>query len=194
MVLAVVKSHLQHYVEPAGSSAPIDPVTTVTSSINSTLLPLGTGTFTHNVAGVPIVVVCTKADLIDEEEDVALGTVKGKGGEWEERTDGVMQVLRTICLKCEQLRMHTNHVVTNLCNAHRRSGSILYYPTTLHPFNTTPIRPPFPICSPSATSRFTTPKVPIFFPASTQHTGSRSNNSTCWLGQLGKDRCSTRWF
>jgi len=29
------------------------------------------------------------------------GMVKGKGGEWEERTDGVMQVLRTICLKCK---------------------------------------------------------------------------------------------
>lgn len=43
---------------------------------------------------------CTKADLIDEEEDVGLGMTKGKGGEWEERTDGVMQVLRTICLKC----------------------------------------------------------------------------------------------
>ncbi|KAJ3888612.1 hypothetical protein GG344DRAFT_89867 [Lentinula edodes] len=25
--------------------------------------------------------------------------VKGKGGEWEERTDGIMQILRTICLK-----------------------------------------------------------------------------------------------
>lgn len=96
-----VQSHLQHYVEPAGSSAHVEPVTTITSSINSTLLPLGSGTLTHNVAGLPIVVVCTKADLIDEEEDVGLGTVKGKGGEWEERTDAVMQVLRTICLKCE---------------------------------------------------------------------------------------------
>ena len=28
------------------------------------------------------------------------GMVKGKGGEWEERTDGIMQILRTICLKC----------------------------------------------------------------------------------------------
>lgn len=95
-----MQSHLQHYVEPAGLSAPVDPVTTVSSSINSTLLPLSSGTLTHNVAGVPIVVVCTKADLIDEEEDIALGSIKGKGGEWEERTDGVMQVLRTICLKC----------------------------------------------------------------------------------------------
>ena len=28
------------------------------------------------------------------------GMVKGKGGEWEERTDGIMQILRKICLKC----------------------------------------------------------------------------------------------
>lgn len=75
---------------------------TVTSSVNSTLLPLGSGTLTHNVAGIPIIVTCTKADLIDEEENVGLGMTKGKGGEWEERTDGIMQVLRTVCLKCMQ--------------------------------------------------------------------------------------------
>ena len=28
------------------------------------------------------------------------GMVKGKGGEWEERTGGITQILRTICLKC----------------------------------------------------------------------------------------------
>ena len=28
------------------------------------------------------------------------GMVKGKGDEWEERTDGIMQILRTVCLKC----------------------------------------------------------------------------------------------
>ncbi|CAE6479493.1 unnamed protein product [Rhizoctonia solani] len=72
-----------------------------TSSLTSTLLlPLGPGTMTSNLAGLPIVVVCTKADQIDGTEDtVGLGMVKGKGGEWEERTDGIMQVLRTISLK-----------------------------------------------------------------------------------------------
>lgn len=72
------------------------------------MLPLGPGTLTHNTAGVPIIVACTKADLIDDTSDgLGPGTggmggmVKGKGGEWEERTDSVMQILRTICLKCE---------------------------------------------------------------------------------------------
>jgi dynein light intermediate chain 1 len=80
---------------------------TSNSTLSSTLLPLGSGTFTHNSAGVPIIVACTKADLIDDGNDMVAGTsgmgsmVKGKGGEWEEKTDGVMQVLRTICLKCE---------------------------------------------------------------------------------------------
>ncbi len=97
-----VQSHLQHYTEPSA-----DPLPTANGALSSTLLPLGPGTLTHNSAGVPIIVVCTKADLIDEGNDVVAGAsgmgsmVKGKGGEWEERTDGVMQVLRTICLKCK---------------------------------------------------------------------------------------------
>ena len=80
--------------------------------MSSTVLPLGPGTLTHNSAGVPIVVVCTKADLIDEGNDIIGsgpsgmgGMVKGKGGEWEERTDSIMQVLRTICLKCKSISM-----------------------------------------------------------------------------------------
>jgi dynein light intermediate chain 1 len=96
-----VQYHLQHYSEPTNDSLPSN------STLSSTLLPLGSGTFTHNLAGVPIIVACTKADMIDDGNDMVAGTsgmgsmVKGKGGEWEERTDGVMQVLRTICLKCK---------------------------------------------------------------------------------------------
>ncbi|KAH9850830.1 DLIC-domain-containing protein [Lenzites betulinus] len=94
-----IQAHWQHYAEP--SAEPLPP-----TSVSGTLLPLGPGTLTHNSAGVSIVVVCTKADLIDEGNDI-IGTgtsgmggmVKGNGGEWEERTDSIMQVLRTICLK-----------------------------------------------------------------------------------------------
>ena len=84
----------------------MDPLPT-NSALSGTLLPLGPGTLTHNSAGVSIIVACTKADLIDDGNDLAAGAsgmggmVKGKGGEWEERTDGVMQVLRTVCLKCK---------------------------------------------------------------------------------------------
>lgn len=100
-----MQSHLQHYCEPSADALP-----SPSSALNNTILPLGPGTLTHNPAGVPIIVVCCKADLIDEEIDTVAaatgmgGMVKGKGGEWEERTDGVMQVLRTICLKCSSLK------------------------------------------------------------------------------------------
>lgn len=96
-----MQAHLQHYTEPSTEELPAG-----SSTLSSTILPLGPGTFTHNTAGVPIIVACTKADLIDDGTDMVAGAsgmgsmVKGKGGEWEERTDGVMQVLRTICLKC----------------------------------------------------------------------------------------------
>ncbi|KIK96822.1 hypothetical protein PAXRUDRAFT_825548 [Paxillus rubicundulus Ve08.2h10] len=96
-----LQAHLQHYTEPSADS-----LLAASNLSSNTVLPLGPGTLTHNSAGVPIIVVCSKADLIDEGSDlVGAGTsgmggiVKGKGGEWEERTDGIMQVLRTICLK-----------------------------------------------------------------------------------------------
>lgn len=119
-----MQSHLQHYTEPSADPTP------VSSSLSSTLLPLGPGTLTHNSSGVPIIVACTKADLIDEGHDLAAGSsgmggmVKGKGGEWEERTDGVMQVLRTICLKCmDQVYVS---VILPLMPFYRRSSFILY--------------------------------------------------------------------
>lgn len=63
------------------------------SALQRTILPLFPGTFTHNVAGVHIIVVSTKADLIDDNNDLfgagvsgMGGMVKGKGDEWEERT------------------------------------------------------------------------------------------------------------
>jgi hypothetical protein len=61
------------------------------------LLPLGQGTLTLNECGIPITIVCTRADLMDATGD-ELGM---KGGGWEERTDWIQQVLRTISLACE---------------------------------------------------------------------------------------------
>ncbi|WVR03075.1 hypothetical protein IAU60_000064 [Kwoniella sp. DSM 27419] len=84
-----LQSHLQHYTEPPTSNAGASAYAGV-----GPLLPLGQGTLTMNHAGVPIVVVCTRADLID-----AAGEELGmKGGAWEEVTDWIQQVLRTICL------------------------------------------------------------------------------------------------
>ena len=101
LTVPLVQSFLQHYSEPTADDPP------PTSTLSNTLLPLSPGAFTHNSSGIPIVVVCSKSDLIDEGRDPVTGgasgmggMVKGKGSEWEEQTDGIMQVLRVMCLKC----------------------------------------------------------------------------------------------
>ena len=59
------------------------------------ILPLDPGALTHNIACVSIVVACTKIDIIDTNTDLdgagTLGMGREKGGEWEERTDGLME-------------------------------------------------------------------------------------------------------
>ncbi|PBL02885.1 dynein 1 light intermediate chain [Armillaria gallica] len=129
-----LQSHLQHYTEP--SSDPIPATSTLSSS---TLLPLGSGTFTHNTAGIPIIVTCTKADLIDEGHDLVAGAsgmggmVKGTGGEWEERTDGIMQVLRTICLKYGAALFYTTPLPTTLQVLRHYALHLLFAPPAPSP-------------------------------------------------------------
>ncbi len=101
-----MQSLLQHYSEPNADDPP------PTSTLSNTILPLGQGILTHNSSGIPIVVVCTKADLIDEGRDPvtggasSMGMVKGKGSEWEEQTDSIMQVLRVVSLKCASTKLY----------------------------------------------------------------------------------------
>jgi dynein light intermediate chain 1 len=70
--------------------------------------------------------------LIDEGSDLVAGVsgmggmVKGKGGEWEERTDGVMQVLRTICLQCTWHISRSDLFLTEILD-----GAALFYTTPL---------------------------------------------------------------
>jgi len=60
------QAHLQHYTEPSA-----EPLPATSCALQGTTLSLGPGAFTHNTAGVPIIVVCTKADLIDDNTDHA---------------------------------------------------------------------------------------------------------------------------
>ena len=53
--------------------------------------------------------------------------VKGKGGEWEERTDGVMQVLRTICLKCRSSYLLQRK--SDIDDLNLTDGAALFYTT-----------------------------------------------------------------
>ncbi|KAF8969341.1 dynein 1 light intermediate chain [Flammula alnicola] len=129
-----LQAHLQHYTEPSS-----DPLPATNATLTSTVLPLGPGTFTHNSAGVPIIVACTKADLIDDGNDMVAGTsgmgsmVKGKGGEWEERTDGVMQVLRTICLKYGAALFYTTPLPANLQVLRQYALHLLFMPPAPSP-------------------------------------------------------------
>ena len=97
------QAHLRHYTEPS-----TEPLPATSSALQDTILPLGPETFAHNTAAITIIVACTtKADLIDDNPDLVGagasgmgGMVKGKGDEWEERTDEITQILGTICLEC----------------------------------------------------------------------------------------------
>ncbi|KAH9482492.1 Cytoplasmic dynein 1 light intermediate chain 2 [Psilocybe cubensis] len=128
-----LQSHLQHYTESSSDSIPSN------STLSNTILPLGPGTLTHNSAGVPIIVACTKADLIDDGNDMVAGTsgmgsmVKGKGGEWEEQTDGVMQVLRTICLKYGAALFYTTPQPANLQVLRQYALHLLFMPPAPSP-------------------------------------------------------------
>ncbi|KAG8834064.1 hypothetical protein FRC17_009627 [Serendipita sp. 399] len=126
--------HIQHYTEPTDEPLPI-----TTSTMTSSSLPLPHGSFTSNIAGVPVIVVCTKADLIDDNSDIAGGTsgmggmVKSKGGEWEERTDGIMQVLRTICLKYGAALFYSTQVPTTISALRKYALHFLFAPPPPQP-------------------------------------------------------------
>ncbi|KAK2466008.1 hypothetical protein APHAL10511_001649 [Amanita phalloides] len=129
-----LQSFWQHYTEPSA-----DPLPATNTALSNTLLPLGSGTLTHNSAGVPIIVVCSKADLIDEGHDIAAGAsgmggmVKGKGGAWEERTDGIIQVLRTICLKYGAALFYTTPLPATLQVLRQYALHLLFMPPAPSP-------------------------------------------------------------
>lgn len=71
------------------------------SALRGTIVPLGPGKLTHNIAGIPIVIACTKT--IDDDTNLfgpgtsrLGGMVKGKGDKWEEHANGS----RYASLKC----------------------------------------------------------------------------------------------
>ncbi|CAL1700498.1 unnamed protein product [Somion occarium] len=144
-----LQSHIQHYTEPSSEPLP------ASSTLSGALLPLSFGTLTHNIGGVPIIVTCTKADLIDENNDVIGagasgmgGMVKGKGGEWEERTDTVMQILRTICLKYGAGLFYTTPQPQTLHVLRQYALHMLFIPPPPSPTMSgevaAPVRNPFP--------------------------------------------------
>ena len=198
---SIVQFHLQHYTEPTAEPLPI----TTANLADANILPLPQGTLTNNSAGMTIVVVCTKADLIDDNSDIAGvgasgmgGMVKGKGGEWEERTDGVMQVLRTICLKCRHF-LKFLHAVSEIIRRRWR-GFVLYFTSPRNGRGSASICPSLPLHSePTSTrDRFlrhpSSRAEPIPFQTTSKCTGSRPHRRTSRLGQLWQNLHSTGGF
>lgn len=156
LLVHVGQAHLQHYAEPSA-----EPLPATSTALQATILPLGPGTFTHNAAGVPVVVVCTKADLIDDTNDLVGagssgmgGMVKGKGDEWEERTDAIMQILRTVCLKCTCPNLMVVTIVSFIYLAHYRwRRPFLHNAATGDTECLTPVRTAYPFHSSRSSSR-----------------------------------------
>ena len=135
-----MQHYFQHYTEPS-----TEPIPATTSTLQDTVLEIPPGALTNNTAGVPILVACTKADLIDDNNDIAGagaagmgGMVKGKGGEWEERTDGIMQVLRTICLRCTSAVFANPSIYSYL--TFRRRVSLLHNTAACYIASAAPVR------------------------------------------------------
>ncbi|KAH9988414.1 dynein light intermediate chain-domain-containing protein [Russula vinacea] len=136
------QAHLQHYTEPS-----TEPLPATSSALQGTILPLGPGTFSHNAAGVPIVVVCTKADLIDDNNDLVGAGASGMGVG--ERTDGIMQILRTVCLKYGAGLFYTTPQPTTLNVLRQYALHTLFVPPAPAPDGAfdgaaAPARNPFP--------------------------------------------------
>jgi dynein light intermediate chain 1 len=80
------QTHIRHYIKPSAEL-----FLATSSTLQTTALTSGPGTFTGNITGVLTIIACTKADLIDDNTDLIGagvsgmgGMVKGKGGEGEE--------------------------------------------------------------------------------------------------------------
>ena len=94
--LTIVQSHIQHYAEPSSSTPSSSLAGSMSTYSGGPLLPLGAGSLTLNSIGIPIIIVCSRADQMDKA-----GEEVGMKGQWEEKTDWIQQVLRTISLACE---------------------------------------------------------------------------------------------
>ncbi|KAJ9118554.1 hypothetical protein QFC22_003774 [Naganishia vaughanmartiniae] len=129
-----LKSIIQHYSEPvklngigSGDNTNTEGSTVYNNLSNEVLLPLDEGVLVHNLYGVPIVIVLTRADQIDAVGDqlVSRGLVASKGysgrqgaGEedteeylesmsWDERVEWIMQTIRTVALRYGASVIHT---------------------------------------------------------------------------------------
>jgi len=86
-----IEKNIHEYKDPnSGDASKLD-LTIDSSELNEINIPLPEGCLTKNL-GIPIIIVCTKCDLIEELES------KNKNFN-DEKFDYIQQILRTICLQ-----------------------------------------------------------------------------------------------
>lgn len=138
--------------------------------------------------GVPITVVCTRADLMDTVADDF-----GMKNVWEERTDWIQQVLRTICLSCALFR----HSPQCWLMEHRRSRVVPHRFDTTADLHASPDLPPPSLLHHPPTAqpavRESSSKASLAFPLCTpsERAGSGCVNDPRRLGYLGEDQYLT---
>lgn len=130
-----MEAHLQHYVEPASTTAP--PSGPSTAPQVDTETPLPPGVLTDNL-GLGLVIVCTKVrpscdpgylqlTLSDQADHINL--LERERDFKEEQFDYIQQALRTIALKCELAR-RTSLRIANKSNA---DGAGLFFTSHTQP-------------------------------------------------------------
>lgn len=141
--------------------------------------PLPEGCLTHNL-GVPLVVVCTKADTIVQLER--------ERNFKEEQFDYIQQVLRTICLKCECWGARVDELDTadisvrvgrwrrSLLHGAVKAGFVRSAPLICAPSPLQPHRSHLHLPIPGIDSRAGRPAGPG------------------WLGQFREDKGTARWI
>ncbi|GAA5910638.1 uncharacterized protein JCM6883_003238 [Sporobolomyces salmoneus] len=102
-----VENYLRNYREPAAATASTTTSTTASSSSTAASAidadsPLPLGTLIENL-GIPIIVVCTKADQIN--------TLEREREFTEEQFDYIQQTLRTICLRYGASLFYTSQTI-----------------------------------------------------------------------------------
>ena len=190
--LTAVQHHVQNYSEPSSSTSYQGSSSYAGSGA---VLPLGQGVLTMNL-GIPIVVVCTRADRMD-----VVGDELGMKGQWEERTDWVQQALRTICLSCEceasaldAPRSARVRVSEGGSDGRWRCAFLHVDLATTDIYIVTAIPPPSPVhLFPSNAhnrlgSTSNTHLVALCLPAQGKRTGPRRRDGTDWMGLVWQDQ------
>jgi dynein light intermediate chain 1 len=108
-ILTVASHRREAYLQPYCTLN--YPLPTISSILRGTILSSGSGTFAHNIAGVPIIVACTKA--VDDPTDFVGAGTSGLGGMVKGRETRSARQWEQICLQLLTMCI-TLHILPSL--------------------------------------------------------------------------------